>query len=165
MKKVISFLLIITALLFCVEPVGKTTFWDGKDMLPILNLIRSVPQKTTAVTVTGAVLQDTITTNVVIPDYVVLTGVYLTVTDSVESRGDSAFLDIWIGTTKIASQYASAFDGFNNGTYKTFYFAPTAIYTQNAGGVLSYGIKQAAGSGTEGMRAGTFKINVAYFYP
>jgi hypothetical protein len=165
MKRCMIALLIMVGLAFCAEPMGSTTFWNNNQMEPILKLIRTMPQKTTPITVTGAVGVDTITSSVRLPAYAVLTGVYITVTDSVESRGDSLFLDVWVGANKVCSQYSSAFDGYNNGTYKTFYFAPTVINTPNAGGDIIYGIKQAAGSGAEGMRAGTFKINLGYFYP
>lgn len=165
MKKIyllLAMMLAFTLALFAVEPVAT-----GVGGVPIgqqrFNL--TLPQKTTSFQVTGAVLVDTVTTAINIPKYAVLTNVYVTVTDTVESRGDSALVKILCGTTEIFSQMTSAFKLGVSTAPRTFYFAPTTIYTPLAGGTLSYRITQAATSGTEGITEGTFKINVGYFYP
>lgn len=167
MKKIyllLAIMLAFTLALFAVEPVAT-----GVGGVPIgqqrFNL--TLPQKTTTFQVTGAVGVDTVTTNINIPKYAILTNVYVTVTDTVESQGDSALVKILCGSTEIFSQRTSTFKLGVSTAPRSFYFAPSTIYTPLAGGVLSYQITHPgiAGSKTAGIKEGTFKINVGYFYP
>lgn len=162
MKILAMFLIFLVAFAFAYEPTPEMVKGVAASQA-VFN--KSLLQKSTAFTV-GAVTTDTVTTNVVLSKYAVLGGVYITVSDTVESRGDSALVKILVGSTEIFSQMTSAFKLGVSTAPRTFYFAPTVIYTPLAGGAVSYRVTQSKKTGAvEGITEGSFKVNFNLFYP
>jgi len=148
----------VFAMLFALEPVSTTTRGMSRDQI---KLNATLPQMTNTFTV-GAVGLDTVTTAISIPGIVSLQRIEIMVTDTVESRGDSALVKVLIGSTEIFSQMTSAFKLGISTAPRVFTFTPTALFSPLAGGALSYRITQSATSGTEGIVDGSFKFKLFY---
>lgn len=130
----------------------------------------TVPRLTTPFKVTGNVGIDTITTAIALPKFAIISRVWVTVADTVESRGDSALVKVLVGSTEVFSQMTSAFKLGVSTAPRAFPFTPSTYYTSiptdyNTGNVISYRITQAAYAGAEGITEGTFYVQLEYILP
>jgi hypothetical protein len=163
MKKgiLLTMLLALFCWMFAVERDANTVLASvGQTELNNTTVRFSTPVK-----ITGAVLVDTVTSSVSIPKFADLRGITIVVSDTVESRGDSALVKFFIGSTEIFSQMTSAFKLGVSTAPRTFHFTPSALYSPLNGGALSYRITQSNYAGADGITEGTFYFILEYVSP
>lgn len=166
---------LIAIMAFCSSLFAAASEQDAYDVTAFTTIgqramFNSVERFTTPIKVTGNIGVDTIASLVSIPKFAIIKSVWVVVADTVESRGDSALVKLFVGSTEIMSQRTSAFKLGLSTAPRAFNFTASTLYSTiptsyTTGNILSYRVTQTAGSGGTGITEGTFYMIVEYISP
>ena len=159
MKKSITMLLLgmmaFFAIIFAAEPTSTTVTGVSRSQL-LYNL--TTPQYL-SIAAPALTTEDTLQTLRSIFPKPVIKKVYVLVTDTVESQGDSVYFKLFMGGTKILDQKTSAFK--LPGAYA---FDPL-VYTVSANSTLYIAAANTTSGQTSGITEGTYKVIIEYLNP
>lgn len=158
MKKITLLLLAVMAfvvVMFAAEPVGSSVKGVPYEQF---RLNSTLPQFISIANPT-LTTEDTVLTVRTITPKPIIDKIYILVTDTVESQGDSVYFKLFMGGTKILDQKTSAFK-----LPGAFTFTPLT-YTCSANSSLYIGAANTTSGQTTGITEGTFKVIVTYLNP
>lgn len=157
MKKTSFIMLLLSAFcwLFAAEPTAT-----GVKGVPVGQIYfnATIPQML-SYQVPAIAVEDTVITARVISPKPIVEQIYIFVTDTVESQGDSVYFKLFMGGTKILDQKTSAFK--LPGVYS---FTPASL-TASANSALYYAAANTTSGQTTGITEGTYKVVIKYINP
>jgi hypothetical protein len=109
--------------------------------------------------VPAMLIEDTVITARVISPKPIIESIYIMVTDTVESQGDSVYFKLFLGGTAILNQKTSTFK--LPGAYT---FTPLTR-TASANSALYYSSTNTTSGQTSGITEGTYKVIIRYLNP
>lgn len=158
MKKIHLLLTVIIGLVTCLFAAEPTA--AGVRGVPTSQIYfnATVPQML-SYQVPAMLIEDTVVTARVISPKPIIESIYIMVTDTVESQGDSVYFKLFLGGTEFLSQKTSAFK--LPGVYA---FTPTTR-TASANSNLYYSSTNTTSGQTSGITEGTYKVIIRYLNP
>jgi len=151
----LSVLLIASIWLFAIEPTASEV--RG---VPVSQMYfnMTVPQMLNF-QMPAMTVEDTIVTSRIIFPKPIIESIYILVTDTVESQGDSVLFKLFLGGAKILDQKTSAFK-----LPAVYNFSPI-VNTASAKSALYYATENTKSGQTSAITEGSFKVIIKYLNP
>jgi hypothetical protein len=159
MKKILLLLLVLSTFVFGELPYNKVFRGVPTDVAAYLYEQNASVARFQVLPLT-TVAEDTIVTTTIFKQRSFIESINISVTDTVESQGDTCYFKLFIGADKVIDQKTSAFK--LPGGYT---FTPLVRYTSSINSYLYKALANTTSGQTTGITDGNFKVTIKYFIP